>query len=41
MKERSVELEDLRRQAFAGLQPAYRFTGQGYVRCAELEQNIR
>ena len=30
MKERSVELEDLRRQAFAGLQPAYRFTGQGY-----------
>ena len=30
MKECSVELEDLRRQAFAGLQPAYRFTGQGY-----------
>ena len=30
MKERSVELEDLRRQAFAGLQPGYRFTDQGY-----------
>ena len=29
MKERSVELEDLRRQAFAGLQ-SYRYTGQGY-----------
>ena len=30
MKERSVELEDLRRQAFAGLESAYRYTGPGY-----------
>ena len=30
MKERSVELEDLRRQAYVGLQSAYRYTGRGY-----------
>ena len=30
MRERSVELEDLRRKAYAGLQPAYRYTGRGY-----------
>ena len=30
MRERSVELEDLRRQAYAGLQLAYRYTGRGY-----------
>ena len=30
MKERSVELEDLLRQAYAGLQSAYRYTGRGY-----------
>ena len=30
MKECSVELEDLRQQVFAGLQSAYRYTGQGY-----------
>ena len=27
MRERSVELEDLRRQAYVGRQPAYRYTG--------------
>ena len=30
MRERSVELEDLRQQAYAGLQSAYRYTGRGY-----------
>ena len=30
MKKRSVELENLRRQAYAGLQTAYRYTGRGY-----------
>ena len=29
-RERCVELEDLRRKAYAGLQPAYRYTGRGY-----------
>ena len=29
MKKRSVELENLRRQAYAGLQTAYRYTGRG------------
>ena len=30
MEECSVELEDVRRQAFAGLQSEYRYTGHGY-----------
>ena len=30
MRKRSVELENLRRQAHAGLQMAYRYTGRGY-----------
>ena len=30
MRERSVELEDLRRKAFVSSQPAYRYTGRGY-----------
>ena len=30
MRERCVELEDLQRKAYAGLQPAYRYTGRGY-----------
>ena len=29
MRERSVELEDLRRKAYTGDQPAYRYTGRG------------
>ena len=30
MRERSVELEDLRRKAYMSGQPAYRYTGRGY-----------
>ena len=30
MRERSVELEDMRRKAFTSGQPAYRYTGRGY-----------
>ena len=30
MRERCVEMEDLRRTAYAGDQPAYRYTGRGY-----------
>ena len=30
MRERSVELEDLRRKAYMSSQPAYRYTGRGY-----------
>ena len=30
MRERSVEMEDLRRKAHRGDQPAYRYTGRGY-----------
>ena len=30
IRERCVELEDLRRKAYAGQQPAYRYTGRGY-----------
>ena len=30
MRERSMELEDLRRKAFVSSQPAYRYTGRGY-----------
>ena len=30
MRERNVELEDMRRKAFTSRQPAYRYTGQGY-----------
>ena len=36
MRERSVELEDLRRQAYAGLQSAYRYTGRGYCPVCEI-----
>ena len=35
MRERCVELEDLRRKAYAGLQPAYRYTGRAIARCAK------
>ena len=30
MRERNVELEDMRRKAFTSRQPAYRYTGRGY-----------
>ena len=36
MRERSVELEDLRRQAYAGRQSAYRYTGRGYCPVCEI-----
>ena len=36
MRERSVELEDLRRQAYAERQPAYRYTGRGYCPVCEI-----
>ena len=34
MRERCVEIEDLRHKAYTGDQPAYRYTGRGYCRCA-------
>ena len=37
MRERCVELEDLRRKAYAGLQPAYRYTGRGYCPVCEIK----
>ena len=37
MRERGVELEDLRRQAYVGLQPAYRYTGRGYCPVCEIK----
>ena len=36
MRERSVELEDLRRKAYAGRQSAYRYTGRGYCPVCEI-----
>ena len=36
MREHSVELEDLRRQAYAGRQPAYCYTGRGYCPVCEI-----
>ena len=35
MRERSVELEDLRRKAYRGDQSAYRYTGRGYCPICE------
>ena len=36
MRERSVEMEDMRRLAYTGNEPAYRYTGRGYCPvCAE------
>ena len=32
-----MELEDLRRQAYVGLQPAYRYTGRGYCPVCEIK----
>ena len=37
MRERCVELEDLWRKAYAGLQPAYRYTGRGYCPVCEIK----
>ena len=37
MRERCVELEDLRRKAYAGLPPAYRYTGRGYCPVCEIK----
>ena len=37
MRARCVELEDLRRKAYAGLQPAYRYTGRGYCPVCEIK----
>ena len=36
MRERSVEMEDLRRKAYTGDQPAYRYTGRGYCPVCQL-----
>ena len=37
MRERSVEIEDLRRKAYTGDQPAYRYTGRGYCPVCEIK----
>ena len=37
MRERSVEMEDLRRKAYTGDQPAYRYTGRGYCLVCEIK----
>ena len=37
MRERGVEMEDLRRKAYTGDQPAYRFTGRGYCPVCEIK----
>ena len=37
MRERSVEMEDLRRKAYTGDQPAYRYTGRGYCPVCEIK----
>ena len=36
MRERSVDLEDLRQQAYAGQLPSYRYTGRGYCPVCEI-----
>ena len=37
MRERCVEMEDLRRKAYTGDQPAYRYTGRGYCPVCEIK----
>ena len=37
MRERGVEMEDLRHKAYTGDQPAYRFTGRGYCPVCEIK----
>ena len=37
MRERSVELEDLRRKAHRGDQSAYRYTGRGFCPICEIK----
>ena len=37
MRECSVEMEDLRRKAYTGDQPAYRYTGRGYFPVCEIK----
>ena len=39
MRERSVEMEDLRRKAYTSGQPAYRYTGRGYCPVCETKSD--
>ena len=39
MRERSVEMEDLRRKAYMSGQPAYRYTGRGYCPVCETKSD--
>ena len=39
MRERSVEMEDLRRRAYTSGQPAYRYTGRGYCPVCETKSD--
>ena len=39
MRERSMELEDLRRKAYMGGQPAYRYTGRGYCPVCKIKSD--